>query len=734
MTSWVVAVILGGISVSDPGRVSLELPGVSLEGFCERLSAETGVDYSVEDRLKREMVAIRVEGMEVEELKGYVGDVVYGRWVPEGGGQKLVFDEGWVEREKRDQESELIEKIREAKEFIRFALAGQGSPKSEVAEAVFEVLFSSFESPGSRAFALLLLKIPDDVWMRCLQAERGVLSTQARGVQYDLDIRPVQSLLTQWIQSENQANLYSLKEEANNHAKRSEVDVLYGAIDSYSTDRIGFQGQIQSPPLKYILELRGKHHSDLGYLDYRASLTAFDAEGKAVLHDQIDLGEIRRFFKHATEGESGGGQYVDRFEELIAKVQDDSPGQVLTGVDLSEEEKARLSDIEIRLSQPGSAARLIEDWAEGRLEAVPSVEGKAMVAYSERVNKPIVACLSGAIETDVTQWQDRPIGMIEFKGFNRSEPLVKNGVLLGRIGLEVAGRQHFGRWQELVRLLDEIASSETLTFDQSSRVQFDLDHGRLEHESPFDVEQAMPKDLKRFILMADYDFQDIWGGLTQDQQTSLRNGGRVYFRDLRAELKSVLTDLYFKTPEGLDFIPERRPRLPWEVEPWLGCGNGYVTKEIKDWRDEPTEVMPFGIPEGAFLQAQTSSQDMVEFVQEDVFVPYLTSAEEIAFSEAYDEYHETYEWSESEGPDLCRVARVGKISLQFVVSPDVGSYVEAIDSIEPISAPFEEGQYPQSFRKLIDEARSKMMQSPVFLAREKYWQASARERAGSPTR
>lgn len=253
----------------------------------------------------------------------------------------------------------------------------------------------------------------------------------------------------------------------------------------------------------------------------------------------------------------------------------------------------------------------------------------------------------------------------------------------------------------------------------------------LKNDSPMDGAPASTAYIMVFAPNAiqagmmgstDWDLLRLYGNLSAVQRQNLKEGGRVGFGQLSPAAQSLLTQMLFGAKTALQ-VDTNQPKK--ESDPLMDMMMSQMSRFGQgggggDFRTEPTEAMPQGLPPAGYLQVAFSSEPiaMAQTISTDFGRNFALSSMELGLFKFF-----------KEDPSMSEVAgelptfddlKIGVRSVwnfSLVVAPQVSQKGTLNDDRIPKDAPvYKLDALPEDFRKRIDDMAAKMKKNPVWSA------------------
>lgn len=698
MTS-LAAVLAVNLVALKPATVSLDLPGVTLSTFVERLSEETGRAYSVDDGLKREVLAVRVRGMEVGVLQQHVADVVYGKWE----GDRLVTDEERI-REGFDeyQKARLVE-IRQFKRALGEMTTGKFDRGEIRPNTATDVMVDRAQTVPERIVLAAVAALPDEVLLSAIDGGPVSASTRPNPSQVLLPSESWISLVDDWIAETNKIRDEEIERDRAHAKAYPEHSRLANAI-VHPYARNAYAGLVTGRPVKYLLYLKLRMDAQYGFSGV-ATLVGFDAIGQCILQDYLSLS----IYEQARRWSIG-----------IAPGLMPDPEPPLS---IGDERRLDVNAFQLGL-EPGDAGGpfLIRQSPRECLLGIVEQEGftplgwrvgPLVSGYAKAVDVPVVACLVDEDDMSFSylstkDLDTRTVGMrLSRHGFS-----VRDGVLVRKAPIELAQSRRRVRGEEIAEAFRLAKSAQT--GDLGKRGEFMAQWARA--FQGFGYGQAFEDALISDAFhpwSEDRTALQLWGLLTEGQRVALRRGERVGLSLLSPEARGLLKKELFE--EGnVRYLPEIDSLPQWVYgEPFL-CGTIGEYKWFTDWRDEPTEVMPRGLPDSGYLELSVEERSFFPDTLNGDWYFYLYGLDWLC--------NRIYERRNSETEDETLYQRVDARLLQLncVVGSDCGLPLMLIEKKAVVGAPFSMSKVPRAVQVMIEEEQMRMEASELFRLRQEY--------------
>jgi hypothetical protein len=217
-------------------------------------------------------------------------------------------------------------------------------------------------------------------------------------------------------------------------------------------------------------------------------------------------------------------------------------------------------------------------------------------------------------------------------------------------------------------------------------------------------------------LMGDtmeWDMLKFYGSLIPPQKAALQQGGKVPFSQLSQQARSILTEMAFNGRANIKTTAKMKEEsvLPFFLTMWMDMSG----KDATTYAEEPTELMPTGLPPAGWVELAQSNETVVNSDSNNsIFLGFGgMGAGELAMIEMMAEY------SEGEGsqfftlPDRVKIGSRDRLKFSFWLSPEAGMTKTLLDDkFEKNAQPISFANIPTSLRAEIDKKKKEIKDSP----------------------
>lgn len=704
----VLAASLAAGQVDVSRAVNFAHSGAPLGRLLPDLGAEAGVEFDIQEAAAREVVALRIDGRPLGEVLDRVGAVTGTRWFAQGSKIRVIVDLEGRRLAQEQRSAARREELARARESLAYWMQRRSSGES-----------GEDYSPSidTRLVNSLALGLPDSVFLGLELGERVVFSTSPTATQRPMP-RFDQSLLNAWIAAHNSSVRAAREAQAaggdddelgpfREFAK--EMEALFGSRREAQEISSGLS------KLNLVVEMANRFERLPS-----VRLRGYDAAGNVVLESRAVMEPSRRMNEgEPDESGEGGGP---RFEGLLLEMSRDE-----TKVTLSAEAESHFAakfNVSQRVTGPGAAmtARVREVVSRPDVYEPLALEyGEALVAVAEKRGLQLVACLPDSVVDSFTP-ASGTVGEVVQRLDSESIALeVKDGWF--RVWPEDMALEWETRAvrESLAAVLSVAVETGSVPLDTLAEFAFANPSGEGNSLVSDRLRLLAPQGGSAWGGDAAWSVLRLYGSLPRGARAALRRGERILFSSLSGAARAELTRFLFETGSEFSRFDATSPRrrvglLEQAFLGDMGWGGG------GSFLNEPTEVMPSGVPSQGYLAAMVEESDYLTPVGADGGVtPMSTSLgpEELAFFRLLvqtpgvteqEGFAESMQIFENMG-----TGRMALIQLSFVVSPGV-ERLEELRDVGPLErvGRFGLNQMPPGLLARVKEEEDVIKRSPFF--------------------
>lgn len=606
-----------GAVLSDPkldAKVSTELNATSAKAAVQRLAEAGGVSLEVSNQMLSPVLAIRTKDVALRDVMARIAQVTSGEW-RKSEDKFILYPDGAKQR--REALEERAQRLQEIREGVKSQVeqynpqpgkAGKGGQSDEDAEVMAQTMsFGGLGSSASvgKAISRILPVIDLSLLAGLEQGERIVFSTAPTFVQRPLpnNLGPV---FAELIAEHNKnaaarANEEKEAESAEEKQLREFYESLFGGDKS--------DKPITERPAKALLVAS---RESMGF-GLNVELRLYGEGGKVVLSGTTVLSL------------SDGGYMADAMEfarNQVGGQQGDAPKKpVVPGEDKPIQLSQETMDLRRAFSGlnsggPGSEQKipdsLLEKFARPDVvEPLALGPGESILAAAKAKGWNLVANLPDDLMSMFDMMQEGPttangvLGEL-MEGSTKAE-FNDGWATVWPDNPEKARRERQDR-VALARLIAAARSKGAASLD-------DLAAYAMTSRRPMDEPVAMVYVMlfasnamqNGMMGMLDWNMLRLYGTLGLTQKQSLASGNALSFGQFIPTQKTHLAKLSFGAEARLEVEGQsKQNKLPGI----LALASAFLPRQTGDYREEPTEAMPNGLPNGGLVTA-TITDDIV---------------------------------------------------------------------------------------------------------------------------
>lgn len=680
------------------------------------LAAQTGVKLEVSPAQNRDVLVVRVEDVTLKALMDQIARATSGEWREENGVWRLSKD---TSKQLAEERAELAEKTARLRKAIK-QMQDQHKAKPEPGEGVDSAgeagippVFRRGAFDQSKAIVDLLARIDLGAVAAMERDGRLVFATNPTRMQRPLSI---DAATVGGIVSAHNESVKAMKEAEAASAKTEEQKQMEEMLATFAPGYFRRQEPIESPPMKVMLVI-----SKTGvWTGTMASLRMFDARGQVVYEQSLPL------------------QLGDGMLPGMADIEIGADGSVQPkGKPPTEEEgpEIKLSPVAQEMAtmftryygpgadEPKLSPELAEKLARpDRYDPLSFEVAESILAVAEAKNLDVVAnvpdSFAGSLLEMFAPGTKSTVGgyLARLKESDETKGVVEDGWLIVRPAEPARARKERLDRAALTRLIAACAGKEIPSLD-------DLAAYAREADDPQTTPVALPY-IANFAANAlqggmtgflNWDMLRLYGTLSAGQKQSLAAGNRLTFGSLTPAQSAIVGKMAFGASARLTVTrPNAKPK---EEGGFMEMFRMMRPESCEDFRDEPTEVMPSGLPAGGSIEMKSLADNFVLVVGQkggDVKQYGALGIDELAILRYF-----------AEDPNMQQVAgqiprfekfRLGErttLDFTFRLAPDVSmDHALRDDRIGKDAAVVGEDGFPAGFKARIDKRVAALKKSP----------------------
>ncbi|MBX7135937.1 MAG: hypothetical protein K1X67_24985 [Fimbriimonadaceae bacterium] len=725
MSACVVA-CLGSIAYAQDlsQRVTMDALAAPSARIVQDLATKTGVKLEVSPSLDRDVLILKVRDVELKALMDQIAVAVSGEWKQDGEVWRLSKDAPKHIAEERKELQDRTALVRKALKEMRDSLkpkpekSGEGEQEAAAAAEATSRVFAMQGFGGgaaNKAIITLLSSLDASVIAAMPKDGRVVFATNPTRMQrpLTLDSATVNEIITQHNATVEASKKAKAENEANVPPEMAQMQEWAERFMPGFSRRLE---PIASAPTKVMLVITRAGM----FGGTQASLKFFDAKGQVIFESSqgIPLGES--FMEQMDDVEiSPQGQVIPKKAPETAE-----DGPVIKLSPISEEMSSTFS----RYYGPGAdEPQLSKELAErllqpDRFDPLSYDVSESVLAMAEFKKLNVVAnmpdSVAGGIFRMMSSERKQTAGGY-YKQLKSGETAVieSNGWLVVRPSKPAEARRTRVDREALAKLIKSSVGREIPPLD-------DMAAYALKAEDPQSTPIAMPyfanfaANVMQGGMMGqlNWDMLRLYGTLTASQRQGLMTGGKINFSTLSPDQRDIVTRMAFGASANLRVDrPGDKPKEDefdmFSMMAMMAEGRGV------DFRDEPTEVMPSGLPGSGYLDVKVTAENFALVVGQKGGTVKQYGAlgpDELAVLKYF-----------TEDPNFQEVAaqipkfekfRIGDrttMEFKFHLAPDVRlEHSLRDDKLGQNAAVVEESGFPAKFRARIDQRVASLKKNP----------------------
>jgi hypothetical protein len=679
------------------------------------LAAQTGVKLEVSPAQNRDVLVVRVENVELRTLMDQIAKATTGEWKEDNGVWRLGKDTAKQIAEERAELTARTAALRKAIKAMQDQHKATPEPKADVATEGDMAMALPQRSGmlGNKALIDLLARL-DLAAIAALERDgRLVFATNPTRMQKPLSI---DAATVAAIVKDHNESVRAAKEAEASVAKTEEQKQMEEMLSNWMPGFRNRQEPIETPPSKVMLIV-----ARAGMWEgTTATLRMFDARGQVIYEETTPIPLGTSWFQGLEDIEVGPDGKVTQKQKTPGE--DEGPEIKLSPV------AQEMTTMFTRYYGPGAEEPKLSPELAERLASPEKYDplsfevAESILAVAEAKKLNVVAnvpdSIAGSFLQMFTSGSKSTVGgyFERLKDGSGTTATVENGWMIVRPKEPAAARKDRLDRSALTRLIAACAGKEVPALD-------DLAAYAREANDPQTTPIAMPY-IANFAANAlqggmtgflSWDMLRLYGTLSAGQRQTLASGSRLTFGSLTPSQTAIVTKMAFGASARLRV--DRPGAKPKEDEGFMEMMRFMRPDTGIDFRDEPTEVMPNGLPGGGSIEMKSMADNFVLVVGQkggDVKQYGALGIDELAILRYF-----------SEDPNMQQVAnqiprfekfRLGErtaMDFTFRLAPDVSIEHSLRDDRMGKDAPVvgEDG-FPAAFKARIDKRIAALKKSP----------------------
>lgn len=679
------------------------------------LAAQTGIKLEVSPAQNRDVLVVRVEGVELKALMDQIAKATTGEWREENGVWRLSKD---TSKQLVEERAELAAKTAALRKAIKTLQEQFNVKPDQKAESGAE---GEVASPlpqrgalfGNKAIIDLLAKLDLAAIAAMDKDGRLVFATSPTRMQRPLsiDAATVAAIVT-----EHNDSVKAMKEAEITTAKTEEEKRMEEMVANFMPGYRKRQEAIEAPPSKVMLVV-----SRAGLWEgTTATLRMFDARGQVIYESSTPIPLGDDWLRGLADMEIGPDGTVT--PKTKPSAEEEGPEIKLSPV------AQEMATMFSRYYGPGAdEPKLSPELAErlarpDKFDPLSFEVAESILAVAEAKKLNVVANVPDGIAGNFLQMfapgTKSTVGsyFAQLKDGPETSGTIQDGWLIVRPKEPAQARKDRLDRGALTRLIAACAGKEVPSLD-------DLAAYAREADDPQTTPIAMPY-IANFAANAlqggmtgflNWDMLRLYGTLSAGQKQTLSTGSRLTFSGLSPSQTAIVTKMAFGASARLRVT--RPGNKPKEEEGFMEMMRFMRPESGVDFRDEPTEVMPNGLPGGGSIELKTLADNFVLVVGQkggDVKQYGALGIDELAILRYFAEDPNMQQFA-NQIPrfEKFRLGERTTMDFKFLLAPDVTiEHTLRDDRMGKDAAVVGEDGFPAAFRARIDKRIAALKKSP----------------------
>ena len=692
----------------------------------QEISEKLGTPLATTDDAKKHYLIIAVTDVDSEALLSRVAKVTSSTWAEVNGVRTLVIDDAARRAERAEIDAKRIEEFKKAQAEFKKRLEAKPFDFEKLGEdeEVPEDYIGPYDSPAEKALAELALLIDPREAARISDHGRVVFSTLPNRMQRPMNSSQVGRILTTLVADHNKwaaERLKELKDQEKEFAGDAEMAQYMSMFGGEEQKPRLFEG---APSKALLVVESGSEFFDWGGGELTVELKIYDQKGGVVVQESAPINSRAEETMDAYEVGPDG--------EYTKKVAEDQKQQEITAedrviIEFSDKTK-QLSALEsmddMTLNLPDTFLAVLRDPVENDPLGFHHTDILHGIAKHKKLD--VVANLSDIDMFETFQMGPSSEGVTVGTAFDSlKEERVSN--VEEKDGWFLVTPKDPNRAREtrldrgaLKRFIEVVSREGSASLESLSQFAFDTP-SPVENGTSMIYLLAFAPNTIQGIMGDTMDWQMLrfYATLTPQQRSGLRQNGRIGFGQLSQRSRDVLTKMSFGSNARIKPAAKMQEAssLPFFMELIGGMFGG---REPKDFTEEPTEVMPNGLPADGYVTAKVTVEPVAKPAGDKpmMFMMFGTlSADELAMFEIMKSSAAMEQAAEAEEMfQLPRQLKLGsreKLNFQFWLSPAAGITKTLVDDTVSKDAPTVSlDDLPADFKALVEQRKKAIMESP----------------------
>jgi hypothetical protein len=691
----------------------------------QEIAQKLGTPLATTDDAKKHYLIIAVTDVDSEAVLTRVAKVTSSKWTDVNGVRTLVIDEAVRRTEKAEIDAKRVEEFKKAQAEFKKRLDAKPFDFEKLGEDedVPDDYVWPYDTPAEKALAELVLMIDPREAARISDNGRVVFSTLPNRMQRPMNSAQATRILAALVADHNKWAVERIKE------LEEQKKEMVG--DPEMAQYLAMFGEDEKPklfdgaPSKALLVIEsGSEFFDWGGGELTVELKIYDRKGGVVIQESAPINS--RVSQMMDEYEIGpDGEYTKKVPDEQKNQEIKPEDRVIVEFSAKTKQLAAMEGMnDMTLNLPDTLLAVLRDPVENDPLGFHHTDILHAVAKHKKLD--VVANLSDTDMFESFQMGPASEGVTVGTAYNSlkdedvSNVEEKDGWLVISPKDPNKARETRLDRASLKRFIDVLTREGTATLDSLSQFALDSPSPMENGTSMIYLLAFAPNSIQGILGdTMDWPMLRFYATLSPQQKTGLRQNGRITFGQLTQRSRDVLTKMAFGSNARIKPADKMADsaKMPFFMELMGGMFGG---RQAKDFTEEPTEVMPNGLPGDGFVTAIVTNEPVARPAGEKamMFMMFGTlSADELAMFEIMKSSSAMQEAGEAgEMFDLPKQVRLGsreKLNFQFWLSPAAGITKTLMDdTVSKDAQTISLDNLPAEFKALIEQRKKAIMASP----------------------
>ena len=582
------------------------------------LSKITGKSFVAGKSLANDIVILAVKDMSVQLLMDKLAEITAGTWEESAGEFTLVRSSS---RARAQEQTEF--KARQKKVVDAIAALQPGAKKKDggSGQMALSMTFGGFGGAPTTKAINRLLALADATSIAAIDVDgRLVFSTSPTAMQKSLPDSSF-AILSDLVAEQNEA---ARKQAENQQTETPQMAEMRKAMEKMG---MGGGGKITSTPTKALLIV-----SRQGFFGgFNIQLRLFDRQG-AVVHNGSTMLSIGGdgLFDDAifTSGEGGTSVAISTDGAIVDQVDPKAPKPATIG---PKEDPIKFSEISkqlkelngMNMQQKKMSSELRDRLLHPELyDPLSFSQSEALLAVADAKDLDVIAMLPDSVISmfsfGAAGGNETPSSHLKWLLENKRLKVVNDGKTLMVVPATPAdNRRYTFNRKVLGEFLVACAKIETPGLELTASFALKSPSPSENRAMGFYLRIFTPGLVNGGMMGSNsWDMLRLYGAMSPDQRQGLLAGRTIPLANFSPEQRAQLSKMVFGANAKLDVATGRQNQKSDEFS-WDSMMGGMFGGQAQTFREEPTEIMPNGIPGAGFLDVVVKKDYFVVVADEN---------------------------------------------------------------------------------------------------------------------